>query len=71
MINSWNFKGLDPKTIWHGNEHAQNVTVETVEKNDGEDKVSKTCKSFQCIYTNLNKTNSNIILLKTAVKVNV
>ena len=28
MINSWNFKSndLDPKTIWHGNEHATTIS---------------------------------------------
>ena len=28
LINSWNFKSndLDPKTIWHGNEHATTIS---------------------------------------------
>ena len=39
LINSWNFKGLDPKTIWHGNEHAQNITAEIAESDPEDDKV--------------------------------
>jgi hypothetical protein len=39
LINSWNFKDLDPKTIWHGNEHAQNVTAEIAESDPEDDKV--------------------------------
>ena len=29
LVNSWNFGSnqLDPKTVWHGNEHAINVTT--------------------------------------------
>jgi hypothetical protein len=39
LINSWNFKDLDPKTIWHGNEHAQNITAEIAESDPEDDKV--------------------------------
>lgn len=33
LINSWNFgkDSLDPKTVWHGNEHAINVTTENLD----------------------------------------
>jgi hypothetical protein len=44
LINSWNFIDLDPKTIWHGNEHVQNITVDNIKTLDNEDKVSATFK---------------------------
>ena len=25
LINSWNFRGLDGSTVWHGNEHVRNI----------------------------------------------
>lgn len=25
LINSWNYKNLDPSTVWHGNEHVKNI----------------------------------------------
>ncbi len=34
LVNSWNFgekDGLDPTTVWHGNEHAINVTIDNLE----------------------------------------
>ena len=33
MVNSWNFgeEALDPTTVWHGNEHAINVTLDNLE----------------------------------------
>ena len=25
LINSWNFRGLDGSSVWHGNEHVRNI----------------------------------------------
>lgn len=36
LVNSWNFGSLDPETIWHGNEHVQNVSAENIEVIDPE-----------------------------------
>merc|ERR1719471_2231387 len=30
LINSWNFKDLNPDVIWHGNEHAQAITNDNI-----------------------------------------
>ena len=30
LINSWNFLDLEPSTIWHSNEHAQNISAENI-----------------------------------------
>ena len=36
LVNSWNFgeEDLKPNTVWHGNEHAINVTIENLETLD-------------------------------------
>ena len=36
LVNSWNFgeEQLTPTTVWHGNEHAMNVTIENLETLD-------------------------------------
>jgi hypothetical protein len=39
LINSWNFEGIDPLTIWHGNEHATNITVDNINTIDPDDKI--------------------------------
>jgi len=36
LINSWNFKGLNPDSIWHGNEHAKAITNDNVYEIDSE-----------------------------------
>ena len=39
LVNSWNFGNtLDPKTVWHGNEHAINVTTANLNTLDTEPK---------------------------------
>ena len=46
LINSWNFIDLDPKTIWHGNEHVKNVTVDNIKTIDNDDKVKIRDKNY-------------------------
>ena len=33
LVNSWNFgeENLTPTTVWHGNEHAMNVTIDNLD----------------------------------------
>ena len=33
LVNSWNFgeEKLTPTTVWHGNEHAMNVTIDNLD----------------------------------------
>lgn len=38
LINSWSFESLDPSRIWHGNQHAINVTSDQINLIDPEDK---------------------------------
>ena len=48
LINSWNFIDLDPKTIWHGNEHVQNITIDNLKQLDNGDKVRNSDLILTC-----------------------
>ena len=41
LINSWNFKGLDPESIWHGNEHATAISNDNLANSPHSEKIMK------------------------------
>ena len=38
LVSAWNFGGLDPTRVWHGNEHVVRVDKEAARRLDPEDR---------------------------------
>lgn len=51
LVNSWNFGDLDPASIWHGNEHVQDILPANIDQIDPDG--SKIMRSTQGILSAL------------------